>query len=372
MNCFMVLFVVVAEHLISGAAWALPGVAPSGEALAEYDPATGEIVVSFTDIINWYVEDLDGNMMTGDAPLGLPSSGGLLSDSDTRVGESNFSPFSVTNLNLGNIAQSGLGDDGSLQIIWNTNFGSPIESRRIDFLGTNILPIALIDGPVFVDIFTDPLNITLDASNSIDLDGGTLSYTWDLDNDGAFEFDTGLIPTLDIANVSSTFGGLGSYRVAVEVFDGISSSSAATFVHLVPTPPLSLVDAQYDPATGQVVVSVDNVISWYVQSSSSALTGDAPSDLPLAGGWVYDNDNEIGETNFSTLFSYSADLGNVAQPGLLPNDLTIYWYESLGSHLHAKSVAYRPMPEPTGKMLLCVGLLGVCCYRGRWGGGVVR
>ena len=44
-------------------------------------------IVIHGGVNNWYVEQLGDSVMTGDAPLGLPSAGGLVTDNDTRIGE---------------------------------------------------------------------------------------------------------------------------------------------------------------------------------------------------------------------------------------------------------------------------------------------
>jgi len=109
------------------------GPAGAGEVTAHYDPATGEIEVDVNGVVNWYVEDVGSAAMTGDAPVGLPQAPGLVTDNDTRIGESAFAPFSYSQ-NLGNVAATGLANDGSLQVFWNASLGGELQSAAITFV----------------------------------------------------------------------------------------------------------------------------------------------------------------------------------------------------------------------------------------------
>ena len=110
-----------------------PGPVSSGKAAATYNPATGQLVVSATDINSWYIEWVDGDGMTGpdDVADVLPNNGGLVSNSYTRIGEAGLGLFSFTDLDLGNVAATGLPDDGSLRIFWSTGLGVPPQSAPI-------------------------------------------------------------------------------------------------------------------------------------------------------------------------------------------------------------------------------------------------
>lgn len=121
--------------------------------------------------------------------------------------------------------------------------------------------------------------------------------------------------------------------------------------------------AEYDPTTGQIIVSVDGVNNWYVESASSSLTGDGPAGLPNNGGLVTDNDTRIGESGFA-LFSFTdLDLGSVAALGLLEGDLTINWNAGLGQPL--QTVLVSIVPEPTSLALAGLGLCSVLISRRR-------
>ena len=108
---------------------------PAGpnSATGHYDPATGEIEVDVNGVVNWYVENVGSASMTGDAPAGLPQAPGLVTDNDTRVGESAFAPFAYSQ-NLGNIAAAGLPDAGTLTIFWNASLGGALQSAPLNYI----------------------------------------------------------------------------------------------------------------------------------------------------------------------------------------------------------------------------------------------
>jgi uncharacterized repeat protein (TIGR01451 family) len=94
---------------------------------------------------------------------------------------------------------------------------------------TNVAPSAAIalaagslaDGP--------PRTITFDATNSVDPDGDTLTYDWDLDGDGGFGDASGDTATRD-------YTADGSYRVAVRVTDTSGASDVQRMLVTVTTP----------------------------------------------------------------------------------------------------------------------------------------
>ncbi len=57
--------------------------------------------------------------------------------------------------------------------------------NRLDYLGDNTAPVAVIDAdPITGD---EPLFVSLSGAASYDADGDALSYAWDLDHDGSFD-----------------------------------------------------------------------------------------------------------------------------------------------------------------------------------------
>jgi hypothetical protein len=142
-------------------------------------------------------------------------------------------------------------------------------------------------------------------------------------------------------------------KTCVGVFAAMAISSAAM---AAPGPAeVGSVVVEYDEVTGQVVVSVNGVNNWYLESLSEGLTGDAPVGLPAAAGLLTDSDLRIGETAFAT-FTYSdLDLGAVAEPGL--SDLKVFYNTGLGQAEQEGTV--NVVPEPATMALLGIGGLAL-------------
>jgi len=129
---------VVLLCLISVPAHALVGVADPNSVIADYDPATGAITVSYNGVNNWYVESVTASL-TGNSPLSLPLMPGLVSDNDFRVGESGFALATYTGADLGPIAATGL-DISDLTVYWNAGLGSTLESAPVTLFGGPVVP----------------------------------------------------------------------------------------------------------------------------------------------------------------------------------------------------------------------------------------
>ena len=235
---FAIVLTSVVGVIFASSAFAFP-VAGVGEARAEYNPNTGGISISVNTVTSWLIESTVGDVMTGDEPIGLPAAAGLVTNSNTRIGEAHINHFSY-DINLGNVAATNLPNDGTLRIFWSANLGTPALDLPVVFnptLPENAPPTAGIAGPDAVDILHDPLNVLFDASSTSDDNYfGPLKFQWDLDNNGIFEVDTDTNPTLAVADVTSTFGGFGAYPVSVQVFDGQYTDTATMVINLVPEP----------------------------------------------------------------------------------------------------------------------------------------
>jgi len=173
----------------------------------------------------------------------------------------------------------------------------------------------------------------------------------------------GSVNGVDVAELLSNFstGTLvseGDINLAISGDDLVDAADAGVMYPAYiggPGPPGGTVSAEYDPVTGQIIVSVNDVNNWYIESASSSLTAAAPSNLPGAAGLVTDHDTRIGETA-SGVFTYTdVDLGFIAAPGLPVDDLTIYWNAGFGVSLQSKLV----VPEPTTVALTALGILGI-------------
>jgi hypothetical protein len=129
---------VVATMGIATTSLAQPGTAPTGTAIAEYNPTTGVIVVSVANVSNWYVESLLLLAMTGPADVVLdgvlPSSGDInfVTNNIQRIGELDFGgDFSFTDIDLGAVAATDI-PNGELYIWWNpTGQNQPLQSTCV-------------------------------------------------------------------------------------------------------------------------------------------------------------------------------------------------------------------------------------------------
>ncbi|MEO2050074.1 MAG: PQQ-dependent sugar dehydrogenase [Pirellulales bacterium] len=122
--------------------------------------------------------------------------------------------------------------------------------------------------------------------------------------------------------------------------------------------------AEYDPSTGNIVVTVDNVNNWYVESASSSLTGYTLAALPDTNGLSTDNSQRVGESSLDLFSFVNKDLGSIAAVGLPPGDLKIFWNAGLGQPVEMLPVIYLDLslvelvPEPTALSLLLFALFG--------------
>ena len=132
MKRFAIAVALVATLSFVGSAQAL-GPAPAGTAIAQIDGVTGEVVVSVNGVTNWYIESLSG-ALTGASPAPpLPlSAGGLATDNDSQIGETNLAQFSYTDVNLGVVVNPGSQND--FMIHWTGELGSPEGWAPVQFV----------------------------------------------------------------------------------------------------------------------------------------------------------------------------------------------------------------------------------------------
>ena len=103
-------------------------IAPSFITVAEYNPFTGQIQVSGTDIEGWDLISTGSNL-TGDAAANLPSFRTPFDwfDTDYSIGEWTYNRYDIDHtygiLDLGNVAEINLPLD-DLRILWRYRSGS--------------------------------------------------------------------------------------------------------------------------------------------------------------------------------------------------------------------------------------------------------
>lgn len=121
------------------------------------------------------------------------------------------------------------------------------------------------------------------------------------------------------------------------------------------------VTVRYQPETGTIIVSVNQVENWFVESLAHGLTGAHAVSLPMAGGLLTDNSQRIGETSLSP-FTYSEiRLEGVAAKGLADDDLKVYWNSSRATTCRTQPVEIEhvAVPEMASMAVVIASLIGM-------------
>ncbi|MDX6255761.1 MAG: hypothetical protein QOJ11_2095 [Frankiales bacterium] len=154
---------------------------------------------------------------------------------------------------------------------------------------SDVPPVADAGGPYTV---TEGQPLHLDASASSDADGDPLTYSWDLNGDGAFGDATGVSPTLGWSQLASWSinDGPATFHPTVKVDDGRGgvTVSAPTTLTVVNAPPVSFIGGAPNANSGLsvnfVLSSTDpSVIDQSVGFSYAVSWGDGTSDPPFHG-----------------------------------------------------------------------------------------
>ncbi len=150
-------------------------------------------------------------------------------------------PDSIDTLATGVIiVDMDIAPDGSLLVVEVGNFtdgGGRI--RRLDFVGANLPPTAVIEANTLSGTENDTV-FEFDGSGSFDPEGGALTYQWDLDGDGGFDASG---PTADIVYTEP-----GSYEVVLRVTDPEGArGEAAVIVNVSNTPPVATITSPTSP-----------------------------------------------------------------------------------------------------------------------------
>jgi PKD repeat protein len=137
--------------------------------------------------------------------------------------------------------------------------------RRIAYTAANQAPVAVADATPTTG--SAPLTVQFDGTRSSDPEGGSLSFAWDLDGDGAFDDSTAARP-------SYTYAADGAYAARLRVTDSQGASSTASVTITVGnTPPTAVINA---PAAG-TTWKVGDVISF-----SGSATDPQEGSLPAS------------------------------------------------------------------------------------------
>ncbi len=123
--------------------------------------------------------------------------------------------------------------------------------------------------------------------------------------------------------------------------------------------------AEYNPATGEFTVSVENVMSWTLRSDGKFTA--AADALPLgdAANLVSGNLNTVGEGGFGAAMSYSdVLLGALTEPGTDASEFSIEYVTGYGQPIQRGTVTV--IPEPGTVVMLISGLLGLLLLRRRF------
>ena len=175
-----------------------------------------------------YIQLTDGGTPIGTQqtlPLNFPGTSTCASTSVVSIGgpadllgTSGLTPADFNAGDIGvrielSITTIGGGDPGSV----------PLDLDSIELVvhhvsGLNTAPVADAGGPYTV---AEGGSITLDGAGSYDDDGDSLTYAWDLDNDGAFDDATGVSPTFSAAGRN----GPDSQTIKLRVNDGTVDSA---------------------------------------------------------------------------------------------------------------------------------------------------
>jgi hypothetical protein len=124
--------------------------------------------------------------------------------------------------------------------------------RRIRYIGANTPPVAVATANPTGG--TAPLTVQFTGSGSSDPDGDALTYSWDLNGDGAYGDST-------TVNPSFTYATAGTYQVTLRVTDARGASSTST--------PVTITVGPGNAAPAPVIDTPPSSLTWAVGDTIS-------------------------------------------------------------------------------------------------------
>jgi len=127
--------------------------------------------------------------------------------------------------------------------------------------------------------------------------------------------------------------------------------------------------AEYNPATGEFIISVGSVMSWNIQSNGlftqEGLLG-VQDILPLGQGFtlVSANPSTVGEGAFGSQMIYTdVNLGPLVLPGTDVSEFTLEYVAGFGSPKEYGTITVvNVIPEPGTVVMLLSGLFGLLWF----------
>jgi len=126
--------------------------------------------------------------------------------------------------------------------------------------------------------------------------------------------------------------------------------------------------AEYNPATGEFIISVGSVMSWNLQSdglfTQEGLLG-VQDILPLGEGFtlVSANPSTVGEGAFGSQMTYTdIHLGPLVLPGTDVSEFTLEYVAGFGSPKEYGTITVNVIPEPGTVVMLLSGLFGLLWF----------
>lgn len=252
---------------------------------------------------------------------------------------------------------------GTFQVIFTVSDGTLSDSAAITITvnKVNHAPVADAGGPYTA---AEGTSVTIDAGGSIDDDGDTLTYSWDLDNDGEFDDAEGV-------TTRYTWPDNGVYRVAVKVSDGKESDFSETEVTITNVAPTAAAAA--DTTTldegGSVTFSGSatdpgniDVLTYAWSFGDGAVSNDrnpahAYSDNGTYTASLVVTDNDGGTSSAARI---TITVRNIAPtitsaPGAGATEELTYAYRVLASDVAADILTYSLVTAPEGMTIQPAG-----------------